>query len=221
MEKRTRSTRKVLSGCAIAAGIAVALLLALASGAYFAIRRVTGPMPYLGAAAALDRKAMGSLEFRPPASGELSEEQVKAFLAIEREVESRLGENLAELRARSEDLIRESRKGTAALPVRPTLSALNPIGRTFLQAKTTQFDALNRAAVSREEFEWTRQQLYHAAALEAWQLDFADFLRGVPGAEFTVHRLPHGTDAPSANRSFAELHIVDLRRWAPLAFFGL
>jgi len=220
MEKPTHR-KKIVAGCALAGGIALALLLAAVTGTYFVIRRVTGPLPYLGAAAALDRKAMGPLEFRPPASGELTEEQVKAFLAIEREVESRLGENLAELRAKSEDLIRESRQGTAALSVRPTLSALNPIGRTFLHAKTTQFDALSRTAVAREEFEWTRQQLYHAAAIEAWQLDFADVLRGVPGAEFTVHRLPHGTQAPSTNRSLAGLHIVELRRWAPLAFFGL
>jgi len=220
MGKPTRP-KKIVAGCALAAGIAVMLLLAAATGSYFLIRRVTGPMPYLGAAAALDRKAIGPSEFRPPTTGELTEKQVKAFLAIEHEVESRLGENLAELRAKSEDLIRQSRTGTAALPVRPTLSALNPIGRAFLHAKTALVDALSRAGVSREEFEWTRQQLYHAAAIEAWQVDFADVLRGVPDAEFTVHRLPHGTQAPSTNRSFAEHHIGELRRWAPLAFFGL
>jgi len=220
-EERPRSRQKLLIGCAIVAGVLLVLVVAGGMGAYLSVRHITGPLVYLSGGNRLESGIVNTSEYQPPASGELTAGQLERFVAVEREVESRLEERFAELRTKSEEFIGLSRAGTVHLPTRETLESLGPVGRAFLDGKQAQVDALNRAGMSKDEFEWIREQAYHAAGVEAWQLDYSDVIGGVPGAEFAVRRLPHGVAISAANRALVTPRADDLKRWATLAFFGL
>jgi len=220
-EESPRSRHKLLVGCAIAAGVVLVLVVAGGIGAYLSVRHITGPLMYLSGSNRLESGIVNTSEYQPPASGVLTAGQLERFLAVEREVESRLEERFAELRTKSAELIGLSQAGKVRLPARATLESLGPVGRALLEGKQAQVDALNRVGLSKDEFEWIREQAYHAAGVEAWQLDYSDVIGGVAGAEFAVRRLPHGVAIPAENRTLVAPRADDLKRWVTLAFFGL
>jgi len=220
MEKRARA-KKGLVGCAWAAAVAIILLGAVVTAIYLSIRRVTGPLVHLSAASAME-KNLPTADYRSAADGEVTESQLASFLAVETAVESRIGGRVVDLRGAAERVLTQSHGGRDSLSLRPTLDALGPVGPAFLDGKKAQIDALKRAGMSRDEFEWVRQQLYHAAGIDVWQLDFSDLVAGVPDAGITLRPLPHrAAGAPPGNRALVAPHVDSLQRWTTLAAFSL
>jgi hypothetical protein len=221
MPRSSQSRKNLLIICVFAAGIVLASLLAVGVGTYLSVRQITRPLVYLSGAIRLVEQIANKAEYQLPVGGDLTPAQLALFLAAEREVESRLGERIAELRMKSEQLVSLSQMSKRHPPVRETLILLGTVGPAFLDGKKALVDALNRAGFSKDEFEWVREQAYHAAGVEAWQFDFSDVVRGVPDAEFDVHRLPYGVVASVSNRNLVAPHAEELKHWTALVFFGL
>jgi hypothetical protein len=221
MPKSPRSRKNLLIGLMFVAGVVVVVLLAIAVGTYLSLRQFTAPLMYLSGGLRLEEGIANKGDYEVPAGGELTPQQFALLASVEQEVATRLGERLVALREKSEELVRTSDSGKKRLPTRETLVSLGAIGRAYLDGKTAQIEALNRAGLSKDEFEWIREQAYHAGGLEVWQLYFADIVRAVPASEFEVRPLPHGVAVSPANRILMAPRIDDLRRWSALAFFGL
>src|SRR5262249_20404979 len=160
--------------------------------------------------------------FTPPAAGELTEEMVRRFVAVQEAMHARLGARIEEMKARQDEVLRrqqaEQRRATAAEDFTGGRGMMSPI----LEAKTAQVDALNAARFSLDEYYWVRGHVYAAAGLPVSGFD----LRALAGATGTggdaAGRPPAAPPgpAPDRNKQLVAPYLPKLKDWAVLAFFG-
>jgi hypothetical protein len=166
-----------------------------------------------------DLRLQNRTAFLPPASGELTEKQTADFAAVEGRVQEQLAARNAVLAQAQEDL--ERADDAHALSVPATLLAFGDVQGFYVDAKKAQVDAMNRANVSKAEFEWVRRQLYRAAGLRLSQLDVSEILAGVRDATVQVHRFEPDGPVPERNQFLARPLASKLQAWGALGFFGL
>jgi uncharacterized membrane protein len=218
---RRREMKKLGIGLLIAA--AVLLLLVAIAGTVFYVRvykPIGSPLMAMAGGKTLEEKRLQNhAEFTPPISRQVTAEQTADFVAVEEAVEKNLGTNVTVLAPNQADLERASTSN--ALSVRTTLLAFGNIKPVYLNAKTAQIDAMNRARFSKAEFEWVRRQLYSAAGLHWSQLDVSEVLEGLPDAAVKIRQFEPSRDVPEQNEQLARPHASKLQAWIAFAFFGL
>ena len=204
--------------------IAGAVLLLVVGGGTFFYFKVYKPigapmMAMVGTKALEDQRLQNRTEFLPPASGELSADQVANFIAVEEAVEKQWATAAAVLAGKQSALERTSEGNT--LTILETLPVFGSIRDPYLKAKMAQIDAMNRAHLSKKEFEWVRKQLYRAAGLPLAQLDMSDLFAGVKDPVVAVRRFEAREGVPAQNEQLARPLAEKLRAWTPLGFFSL
>jgi hypothetical protein len=205
----------------VVAGVLLVAIVAAGTVFYFRFYRPFGsPMVAMAGGRALEeRRLTNRAEFVPPAAGEVTPEQAAAFVAAEEAVQKSLANGAALLAEKQADLERAAAANT--LSVWTVLPAFGDIRGIYLDAKVAQIDAMNRAGLSKDEFEWVRGQLYSAAGLGWSQLDVSDVAAGVRGATVDMRRFEPRQGAPEQNRRLAQPLASRLQSWAAFAFFGL
>jgi hypothetical protein len=208
-------------GLLIAAGVLLLVIGTAGTVFYLKIYRPVGaPIAALGIAKKVeDLRLQNRTEFLPPISGELTEAQTANFAAVEGRVQEQLATRNAVLAQTQADLERANEANVLSVPT--TLLAFGDVQGFYVDAKKAQVDAMNRANFSKEEFEWVRKQLYHAAGLRLSQLDVSEILAGVRDATVQVHRFEQGGPVPERNQRLARPLASKLQAWGALAFFGL
>jgi hypothetical protein len=208
-------------GLLVAAGVLLLVLGTVGTVFYVKVYRpIASPLTAMGGAKTLEeRRLQNRAEFRPPVSGALTAEQTANFVAVEEEVQKQLATGIAVLARKHADL--ELANEANALSVQEALLAFGDMKTLYLNAKMAQIDAMNRVHVSKEEFEWVRKQLYHAAGLRLSQLDVSEVLAGVRGAVVDVRQFEPGGPVPGQNERLARPLAPLLRAWLALGFFGL
>ena len=212
--------KKTGAALLIAGGV---LLLALGGAGVVFYLRVYRPigsplMAMAGGKALEERQLHNRARFLPPASGQLTTEQVTKFVGVEDEVLKRLGSGIDVLTRGQRDL--ERARDADTLTIQAALRAFGDIKGVYLNAKVAQIDAMNRATVSKAEFEWVRRQLYSAAGLRLSQVDVSEVIAGVPHATVVVREFEL-TGAPGQNKQLALPFASRLQTWSALGFFGL
>lgn len=220
--------RKVLAGCLVVLVIGV---IALGAALYFGYRAAR---PLIEDATAWARQARdladlsddvtNTAAYEPPASGELSEDQVRRFLAVHGRVRETLGARWTQLRARATAFEERARAGGRELSFTEIGTMLSEVGNLAIDARRAQVEALNAEGLSSAEYGWVRLRMYEAAGLEMaravdWSAVEAMVKRGAGDAGVTVPevRLP---DVPARNRELVKPHIEALREWLPLTVLG-
>jgi hypothetical protein len=209
----------------IVAGVIGLAVLGLA-GVIVYVNNFSPAAPYLrglknlAVARALDREVTNRSDYTAPSASQVSDEQAARFTTVEAAVESALGARIALLQRASEALL-QRQKADRGLTVHAALKEVGELGSLLVEAKRAQVQALNSAAFSKGEFEWVRQQLYAAAGVDLAQIDLKA-LGSFGTVEDLVEINRPRTAAPGPEtRRRSERHAESLRRWRPLAFFGL
>lgn len=160
-------------------------------------------------------------EFVPPASGEVSDEQLKRFVTVEEHVEAFIGTRSRAFRDACERLQRAASE-RGSLTVQVGSKEVGAIGSVFFQAKQAQVDALNAASFSKDEFEWVRRELYTSAEIDLPQLDLAGLTKfDTLQDRIDIKQRRRAAPASAATRRQVERLVPSLERWRALAFFGL
>ncbi len=223
--------RKLLAGCLI-----VLLLAAIATAAavFFGYRFAR---PYIdNATSYLDRvrelpavadRIENKTAFAAPETGELTENQVQRFLAVQEQVRQTLGTRWSEVEARAA-AFQEKAKESGGNPSLGELAGMfSDLGGVFLEARAAHVDALNAQKFSAGEYRWVRLRMYEAAGLElAGSVDLSAIENMVRrGAEETGVTVPEVSmpeiKIPERNRALVKPHAAQLKEWLPLAFLGL
>jgi hypothetical protein len=221
--------RKLFAGC-----LAVVLIGGVAFGvALFFGYRAVRPMiddasGYLNQArqlATIGDRLENRAAYSPPATGELTEAQLRRFLAVREHVRKVLGDRWADLEARSRALEKQAADHGRELSLAEVAAMLSALGRIVVDARQTHVDALNAEGFSAREYAWVRLRVYEAAGLEiAKGIDWSQLedlveqtaeQAGVPVPEVTLPAIPE------RNRELVKPHVDTLREWLPLAFLGL
>lgn len=221
-----------------AAGCVSGLLLVAVLGgvvAYFAwdyvgplvttVTDVKDGVTRLGTLTDIDRGLQRTGTFEPPASGELTADQVTRFVRVQQQARRTLGTRAEAFTTKYRELSGRMPDGTVSVPSpAQLLGGLRDLSDVYLDAWRAQVQAMNDAAFSRSEFSWVRARVYQAAGLDALRYDARDFARALErlaeGArlEVPVITLP---DAPAANRTLVRPHLDELKASLPMAAFGL
>src|SRR5690606_23135596 len=167
--------------------------------------------------------------FQPPASGELTPEQVSRYVQVQQYVREQLGPRVEELNRQYAAVSeRIDRDDATVLDAARMAGAVRDLARIFVEAKRTQVQALNNAGFSLAEYEWVRRQLYAAAAIPLVNMDVGAIVRGIQEGNVSPETgqasfdgIVSPEDVPQKNRELAEPHRKLLEENAPLAFFGL
>lgn len=224
--------KKFLAGCLM--GL---LLLGVLVGAaaYFAwgylrpavttVTDMASGVTRLGEATDIDRELRNTALFDPPASGELTADQVTRFIGVQQQAKAALGERGEAFAAKYRELSPRSPDGTVAVPsLQDLVGGVKDLSDVYLDAWRAQVAAMNEAGFSREEFSWVRGRVYQAAGLDAVRYDARDLARAIERvADGARLDLPAVTlpDAPAANRALVRPHLELVRSWLGMAAFGL
>jgi hypothetical protein len=219
--------KKLLAGCLV---IAVLGVVVLGVGAYMAYRAAS---PYIEDArsylqgmsqlAELDQRVANKSPHAPPASGELTDEQVQRFVRVQQHLRTELGQRVKDIEERYKHL--RSDNGTRDVPLTDLVNSLRDITGLVVDAKRFQVDALNKEGFSQAEYSWVRERMFQAAGVEIGsRLDLQklqDAVRSGTGFEaiqVDSVRLP---EAPLKNRELVKPFVQQMHEWLPLIFFGL
>lgn len=91
----------------------------------------------------------------------------------------------------------------------------------LLEAKRAQVEALNAVGFSKSEYEWVRNQLYAAAGVDLAQLDLEGLASFNTAEDLVDISRPRPVPSAQGNQPGDDRLTKNLRRWRPLAFFGL
>jgi hypothetical protein len=159
--------------------------------------------------------------FEPPASGELTQQQVERFVAVQSRVRSDLGDRWEQIEKKSKEL----KARTDANPNDWTLaefsSVFSDIGNIWIEARKSQVKALNIQRFSEGEYEWVRRRVYEAAGVQlAGQIDLSkiESLAGSQGVTVPHMDLPK---VPQKNTELVKPHAAKIKEWIPMAALGL
>lgn len=211
--------KKLAIGCG-----AVLLVLAVGAGiaGYYIVSKAKSYLSQFEAIVALEQNVANKAPFTPPADGELTEDMMKRFAAVQEAMQARLGARFREIVAMQDEFLRrqeaERRKSTPAEDVKNVTAMMGFI----VQAMGAWVDALNQERFSVDEYQWVRGRVYAAAGLHAMELT----LRKPPdaakqGGSITRPIPGSGDPVPERNKQLVAPYLSKMKDWAVLAFFGL
>lgn len=241
--------KKIVLGCAVVLVLAV---LVSAVGFYFFVWKPGGEfvrsgieiarsgkdyatgIARLGEIAELDEGISDDTPYEAPQDGVLTAGQVERFMGVQRQVEKAMEGRLDDARARFEAL----QEGDGRLSPADVAAMLNEVGELGVEAKRVQVAALNEAGFSRQEYSWTKRQVYLALGFGGVDFDVHGLVAAARSGNLSevqekVQELAdQGADGkvgdgsgepvvPPANAELVEPYRESLERWAPLAIFGL
>jgi hypothetical protein len=221
--------KKVLVGCLIVLVIAI---FGFAAAGYYAYRwaqpMIQSTTDYLDRARELSRlgdRVNNKSPYSPPASGELSPQQVDRFLAVQTRVRDEMGARWAEIEKKSAE-IREKTKDGRELTFSEFTTVFSDLAGIFLDARREQVNALNVQKFSDAEYTWVRLRVYEAAGMEvASGVDLSKIEQlardnGISTSlRFEVDNAK--PNVPAANTKLVRPHLEKLKQSFPLAILGL
>jgi hypothetical protein len=207
--------KKILAGCLIVLVIAAIGFAAAGFYAYRAMRpMIDNAASYMDKArevAKLGEEIKIKTPFEPPANGELTQQQVERFIAVQTRVRSDLGDHWDQVEKKSREL-----KATGDFA-----SVFSDIANIWVQARQSQVKALNIQRFSEGEYEWVRKRVYEAAGVQlAGQIDLSkiEALAGSQGVTVPKVDLPK---VPEKNIELVKPHAGKIHEWIPMAALGL
>ncbi len=214
--------KKLAIGC----GVVVLVLGIAASIAFYVVAKKAGSYlrdsGVLASVETLSKGVTNQTPFRPPANGELTEDLVKRFAAVQESMHARMGGRFQEVAAMQDEMLRreqaEHRQSTAAEDFKNVSAMMGFI----VQAQGAWLDALNQQRFSMDEYQWVRGRVYAATGLHAMELSTRNLSDALKKGGAATRPIPGSGDPVSQrNKDLVAPYVSRMKDWAVLAFFGL
>jgi hypothetical protein len=211
--------KKFAIGCLV-----VVVLFAIGGGiaGYWLYSKAKGYIAQFQAIEKLDKNVTNVAAFTAPPNGELTEDMVRRFVAVQERMSARLGARVDELKAKQDAF--QKRQDTENRPpsASEAIAAVTDMMKLILEGKSAQVDALNEQRFSLDEYAWVKGQVYRAAGMNIAELSIKSLPEAVrQGGSVTKDVGDAVGEVPARNKELVAPLIPKLKDWAPLAFFGL
>lgn len=213
----------------LALGCGIVLLLcgiAAASVAYYVYRQVSPMLTQFAEFSQvpeIERAIRNRVAFTPPATGELTEQQVERLVRVQSRIRERLGERFAEFERQHRTLLDKERANALDLP--EIFAMYRGLASAWMDAKRQQVEALNEVSFSLEEYRWVRDRAYRAIGQPFVEIDVSriveDMKQGMTSADPTVLRGAMGADGTDPNTTLVTRFKKHLEDNLALATLGL
>jgi len=220
--------KKILGGCLV---VVVVAMIGLGVALFYAYR-VAKPMiesagDYLTRAKQMSELAdrvSNKTPYVPPGNGELTQQQVERFIAVQGRVRDELGDRWAEIETKSAE-IRKKTAGNHELSLSEITGIFKDLANVYVEARRVQVNALNIHKFSDGEYTWVRRRVYEAAGVEiASGIDMSAIENlAREGSQRTNTTLPEIPlpELPEANVKLVKPHAAKVKEWIPMAVLGL
>jgi hypothetical protein len=211
--------KKLAIGCGL---IVVVLAIGATIGVYWVASKAKSYVGQLTAYAELDKGVTRTAAFSPPGNGELTEEMLKRFAAVQDSMHARLGARVEEIKNREDEFMRreqaEHRKATPA----ENFTVITDLMTFIVEAKNAWVDALNQQHFSIDEYYWVRGRVYTAAGLNIMELSLRNMQQAMKEGGNVVRPIESTSDPASQHdKALVAPYLPKLEDWAVFAFFGL
>ena len=220
--------KKLAAGCLV---VVVICLVALGIALYFGYRAMSPMIDNAAAvleqardAAAQSDRIENKARYAPPADGELTEPQVRRFLAVHERTRNSLGPRWTELRGQAERIEQQAKQDARELSFTEVAAMVRSLGSIIVEARRAHVDALNAEQFSTSEYTWVKLRAYEAAGLTMMEgIDWSAVQDAVKDGASTIGvpepRVPR-PDIPDRNRELVTPHMAELQAWLPLTVLG-
>lgn len=161
----------------------------------------------------LNTNIRNTASFTPPASNELSEQQVERYIDVINRIQTDAMARIQHLETLFEDVDIENLNVLNAYQT--YLRVYQEVLDIAVEVKAEQVDALNAAGFSLEEYTWVKQQVAGAAGFSIGELNLTNLLSGEVGGQ----QVARSTNA--TNQELVSPYADQIGGWAPLFMFGL
>ena len=159
----------------------------------------------------LNERVEQDRSFRPPADGELSQEQFQRFLVAQRDITEGMAGRLTELEEKWRELQADLDERDREPGVTELATAYRDLAGLLLEARRNQVEALNRYQFSAQEYAWVRNQVFRALGQDVAVMSL--------GPEARQAR--QGQTVPEATVEMVSAHREEIMKNYSLAWFGL
>jgi hypothetical protein len=216
--------KKVAIGCLVVLVLGCVVVGGVAFWAYRRVQQTVAQFSELAQVPAIERQVVVKDPFVPPASEELTPNQLDRFLGVQAAIRERLGVRFAEFEQQYKVFAEKDKPDITDVPT--LIAGYRDLALMWLDAKRSQVDALNAAKLSLDEYRWIRDQTYKALGIPYVDLDLgkiADDIRSGQTSANTPGQLRGsiGPAGPEANRKLVEAHRKQLESNVAMASFGL
>jgi hypothetical protein len=172
----------------------------------------------------IERQIENTTPHTAPASGELTEDQVKRFVNVQQYMRKSLGQRMTAIEEKYQHLKANS-DSNVQVGITDQLSGLRDITNIYVDARRYQVEALNVERFSQEEYSWVRDRMFQAAGMEVGSRIDVEKLeeavrRGTGIEDIRADRLPR-PNVPARNRELVKPYLERMGDWLPFVFFGL
>jgi cytochrome c556 len=214
--------KKLAIGCAVVIVLCMIGFGAVAYYVYYKAHQVMESARQFAQITELDKNVTNRASFASPASGELTDDQVRRFASVQEYMRAKLGQRIQELSAKQDAIQRLQREEHRDANISEVLGAVRDLAGLMLDAKNAQVDALNASHFSLQEYNWVRTQVYTAGGMAAAQVNWdniQDLMKKNGSSDADIEQLK--TEVPEKNRTLVKPYVEKMKDWMPFAFFGL
>ena len=217
--------KKLLVGCLIVLVIGIIGLAAAGYYAYRAVRPVidnaSNYMEKAREVTRLGEEISNKTPFEPPTSGELTQQQVERFIAVQTRVRSDVSDKWSQIEQKSKEMREKADRKNPDWTLAEFTNVFSEIANIWVDARKSQVQALNVQKFSEDEYQWVRRRVYEAAGVElAGSVDLSriESLAGRGGVTIPDMELPR---IPEKNAALVKPHVAKIKEWIPMAALGL
>ena len=211
--------KKFAIGCLV-----VVVLLAVCGGiaGYWLYSRARSYVGQFQAVAEFDKNVTNVAAFTAPANGELTEDMVRRFVAVQERMHTKLGARVEEMKGKQDTFLKRQQAEHRQASASEAVAVVADLMKLILEGKTAQVEALNQQHFSLEEYAWVKGQVYTAAGMDIVEISIPNLPElAKQGGGVTKPLGELGAAVPARNKELVAPLVPKLKDWAPLAFFGL
>ncbi len=216
--------KKIIFGC-----LGVGLLVLIVGGYLFysmVWKPITGSLDTLKEIHETNEQIVDRTPYHPPPTGELTQNQVERFVAVQTDIRQGLEARFAEFEKKYEELNDDLKERDPSF--REIMNILGDIAKLYADAKQIQVDALNREGFSLEEYRFVQSSFYQALNVElfAYNLDMiakaaSEGVVDLELEEYEDQKKYQRDEVPEKNRELVAPYADSADAWITFAWWGL
>lgn len=218
--------KKLAIGCGVASLVLVILLGVALYWGYTKAKDLVGPFTQMGEAANLDQQVTNRASFTPPASGELTSDQLARFTRLNEQVQADLGPKFDGLKTRYDQMEARMKQEQREANPAEAITAIRDLAGLIMDVRRAQVTALNAQNMSVEEYRWVRDQAYAAAGIPIAAFNVNGFIEAAKGGDVErlkqamEHQVGEAVSPNAANKALVAPLAANLQKWVAVAWLG-
>lgn len=216
-------------GKKIGIGCLVIALVVVVGGGYFAyssfIKPLMSSVTVLEDISEKNEQIANRSAYTPPASKEITPNQVDRFVNVQQEIRQNLESRFAEFQQKYEELEEELQGREPGLS--ELTGAWSDVMQMYADAKQIQVDALNDQGFSLDEYRYVQQSFYQALGVELFSFNIDQIADAASKGDFNLDMDEYRNlqsqmdEVPQGNRDLVSSYKEDADTWLIFGWWGL